>query len=119
MGRQKETVLAVELLRRAQSTYPADFPVHFWLAASLSDLKVERRASLEEALGCMRAALAVRPQSSIAYNGLGVALHQTKNLAGAIAPMQTRANRGPNRRNSWASRTHGTRGPGSPESAAS
>src|SRR5262249_54761577 len=41
--RQKEPALAIELLRRAQSAYPADFQVHFWLGESLRNLKAGGR----------------------------------------------------------------------------
>ncbi len=83
--RQKETALAVDLLRRAQSAYPADFRVHFSLGASLVALKAGRPASLEEAVGCMRAALARRPETSFAHSSLAHVLLEKKDVAGAIA----------------------------------
>jgi tetratricopeptide (TPR) repeat protein/tRNA A-37 threonylcarbamoyl transferase component Bud32 len=64
-------------LRQAQTQHPADFWLNYDLARALA--KVETG----EAAGYFRAALAVRPQSTAAWNNLGVALHAQKKLAEA------------------------------------
>jgi tetratricopeptide (TPR) repeat protein/tRNA A-37 threonylcarbamoyl transferase component Bud32 len=60
---------AVPVLEAAQRRYPADFWVNYWLAFSL--WKADRPA---DAVGYYRAALAVRPEATAAYNNLGLAL---------------------------------------------
>jgi serine/threonine-protein kinase len=64
------------LLRRALDQYPCDFWLHFNLGT-----KAESPA---EATGCFRAALALRPKSSITHYNLGTALQTLKDYAGAI-----------------------------------
>jgi serine/threonine protein kinase/lipoprotein NlpI len=64
--------------RLAQALHPADFEVNLVLASVLNDKK-----SLD-ATGFCRAALALRPNSAAAYNNLGAALHNQKDLSGAI-----------------------------------
>jgi eukaryotic-like serine/threonine-protein kinase len=64
------------LLRKALADHPQDFWIFFNLGALLTD-PVERE-------GCFRAALAIRPLSSPAHNNLGVALHDKKDVEGAI-----------------------------------
>jgi tetratricopeptide (TPR) repeat protein len=66
---------ARSLLRQAVAIYPQDFWLHFhqgdW-----------GEGPLEQA-GCYRAALAIRPYSSVAHNNLGVALSRQKDPGGA------------------------------------
>jgi tetratricopeptide (TPR) repeat protein/serine/threonine protein kinase len=76
---------AVEVLRQAQQRHPADFWVHHDLAHNLLELKP---APVEEALGCYRAALALRPQSPGVYLNFGNALRQHSRLTDAIAAYQ-------------------------------
>jgi tetratricopeptide (TPR) repeat protein len=66
---------AAGLLRQARRQSPADFWVHFKLGLALTP-KRERGAragegELEEAVGCYRAALALRPNNYAANNNLG------------------------------------------------
>jgi tetratricopeptide (TPR) repeat protein/tRNA A-37 threonylcarbamoyl transferase component Bud32 len=65
-------------LRQAQAIHPADF----WLNLSLANALLKVKPG--EAAGYYRAALAVRPQSAAAWNGLGLALHDQKKLAEAV-----------------------------------
>jgi serine/threonine-protein kinase len=68
-------------LAEGQRRHPRDFWLSFTLANAL-----RRKGRLEEALGYYRVALAVRrPDSAVVYNNLGVALAESKDLAGAIA----------------------------------
>jgi serine/threonine-protein kinase len=64
------------LLRRALDQYPGDFWLHFNLGT--------KAESLVEKTGCFRAALALRPKSSITHYNLGTALAAQKDYAGAI-----------------------------------
>jgi tetratricopeptide (TPR) repeat protein len=66
-------------LRQAQAAYAADFWLNLQLGYVLS-----RKKKLEEAAGCLRVALVVRPQSAVAHNNLGVVLADQKDYAGAI-----------------------------------
>jgi tetratricopeptide (TPR) repeat protein len=60
---------AVPSLEAAQRHYPTDFWINYWLAFSL--WRADRPA---DAVGYYRAALAVRPEATAAYNNLGLAL---------------------------------------------
>jgi serine/threonine-protein kinase len=59
----------LDLLRRAQRRYPADF----WLNHSLGFALLER-GLWDEAAGHFRAAVAVRPNSAVVHSNLGVTL---------------------------------------------
>jgi serine/threonine-protein kinase len=74
---------AVEVLYAAQQRYPADFWVNYELALLLT-WRV-KPARLEEALGFLRAALAVHPEHVPLYSLLGDLLRQTNHLDQAIA----------------------------------
>ena len=74
---------AVALLTAIQSRSPQDFWVTFELAWALSQ---ERR--WDEGLGYFRAALALRPDSSAAYNGLGEILFSMGRVDEAIDPLE-------------------------------
>jgi serine/threonine protein kinase/Flp pilus assembly protein TadD len=62
---------AVALLRQAQQRYPADFQVNYELAFLL----IQEPGMQAEAVGFLRAALALRPDNTAVYNQLGVALY--------------------------------------------
>jgi tetratricopeptide (TPR) repeat protein len=74
-------VAAERLLRRAQQRHPSDFWINFELGGCL----YEDPATSAEAIGFLRVALALRPNSHVAYNNLGVALQSQKKLAEAEA----------------------------------
>jgi hypothetical protein len=67
--------LAVEVLRRGQQRYPADFWIHQDLAFLLAEEM--KPPQLEEAIGCYCAALALRPQSPGVHLNFGCALEAT------------------------------------------
>jgi tetratricopeptide (TPR) repeat protein len=70
---------AVPLVTEARRLYPSDFWLNFDLGTAL-----QRAKQWEAALGCYRAALAVRPETAAVYNNLGNALHDKKQLDEAI-----------------------------------
>ncbi len=74
---------AIALLTATQNRFPQDFWVTFELAWALNQ---ERR--WDEGLGYFRAALALRPDSSAAYNGLGEILHSMGRVDEAIDPLE-------------------------------
>ena len=74
---------AIALLTAAQNRFPQDFWVTFELAWALNQ---ERR--WDEGLGYFRAALALRPNSSAAYNGLGEILRSMGRADEAIDPLE-------------------------------
>jgi tetratricopeptide (TPR) repeat protein/serine/threonine protein kinase len=73
----------LELMRRAQRRFPADFWINNQLACALH-LHIQP-PKLDEAIGFYRAALALRPLSPGAHLNLGCALYQSGNVEGAIA----------------------------------
>ncbi|MGH7173193.1 MAG: protein kinase domain-containing protein, partial [Gemmataceae bacterium] len=77
--------LAVEYLRGAQQEYPSDF----WLNQNLGSLLMHlKSARMCEAVGYLRAALALRPDSPGVLVNLGLALRDQGNIAGALAAFQ-------------------------------
>jgi tetratricopeptide (TPR) repeat protein/serine/threonine protein kinase len=74
---------AVEVLRRGQERYPADFWINHELAITLAEKMKPPR--LDEALGCYRAALALRPDSPGVHLNFGSALKHKGQLDQAIA----------------------------------
>jgi tetratricopeptide (TPR) repeat protein/serine/threonine protein kinase len=85
---------ALVLLRWARGQHPADFWLHFELGSSLftwSDGSVREvpgkitPVELEEAIGCYRAAVALRPDVAAVHNNLGLALKEKGSLEEAIA----------------------------------
>ncbi len=71
-------------LREAQARYPADFCLNYELGnALLRDPPSPNNAV--QATAFFRVAVAVRPQSAVAYTSLGIALHKQKLLAEASA----------------------------------
>jgi serine/threonine-protein kinase len=75
----RHSVEKARLLREGQAAYPADF----WLNFELGYL-FQNMGQPEEAVGFYRAAVAVRPHSSVARNNLGGALYGKGDFAGAI-----------------------------------
>jgi serine/threonine protein kinase/Flp pilus assembly protein TadD len=71
------TAEAAALVRQALLAHPKDFWLHVALGNSLKDPG--------EQVGCYRAALAARPDSSAAYCNLGMALMRQNNLEEALA----------------------------------
>jgi tetratricopeptide (TPR) repeat protein/serine/threonine protein kinase len=85
---------ALALLRWARGHHPTDFWLHFNLGTTLthrsdhSPLHTPGEITpveLEEAIGCYRAALALRPDEATAHNNLGNALRAKGQLDEAIA----------------------------------
>jgi tetratricopeptide (TPR) repeat protein len=72
---------AVESLRQAQQRHPGDFWLNYDLGVILDREPHPRRPA--EAVGYLRAAVALRPVPA-AHTALGVALHDTGDLDGAI-----------------------------------
>jgi eukaryotic-like serine/threonine-protein kinase len=77
-----EIEAAVAFLRRAQQHHPGDFSINSTLAVCLSQVKPPPQ---EEVLAFRRVALAVRPQSALAHQVLGDALHSKGLVDDAIA----------------------------------
>jgi serine/threonine protein kinase/tetratricopeptide (TPR) repeat protein len=71
LSHAKGWAAAVALLRRAQQRYPADFHVNYELAFLLTGAP----GMQAEAVGFLRAALALRPDNTAVYNNLGIALY--------------------------------------------
>jgi serine/threonine protein kinase/tetratricopeptide (TPR) repeat protein len=81
---QDDTRVAKErLLRAAQERYPSDFWVNYQLGSFL-DLKKS-----EEAVGYLRVALAVRPDSPLVHWSLAIRLREMGDLDGAVRHLQT------------------------------
>jgi tetratricopeptide (TPR) repeat protein len=76
---------ALAVLRFGRGRHPTDFWLHFELGAFLWVKKGRTPVEVEEAIGCYRAALALRPASSAVHNNLGSVLFAKKQLDEAIA----------------------------------
>ncbi len=76
---------ALALLRWARGRHLTDFGIHYSLGKMLYDAKDRSPVMLEEAIGCDRTALAIRPDSSVAHINLGAALLAKNQLDEAIA----------------------------------
>ena len=74
---------AIALLERASEAHPADFWIHFQLAAHLNASLRPKR--LEAVVRHYTAARALRPRSAATWNNLGSAVHDQKKLDEAIA----------------------------------
>jgi serine/threonine-protein kinase len=70
------------LLRKAQRRHPGDFWINYELGTLLTP-DVANPAAQEGVAFC-RAALALRPDTSWTHNALGIALHASKDVDGAI-----------------------------------
>jgi serine/threonine-protein kinase len=82
---------AVPLLSAAQARYPQDFWLNYELGWAL---RQSQRS--DEALGFFRAAQALRPESSLAHNAIGVTLRANSWLyAAARAAVRASAGQGP------------------------
>jgi superkiller protein 3 len=81
-----EALLAVDLLRKAQQRYPADF----WINENLGKLLRDHGelAPFEEAVGYHRVAVALRPDSPGVHYNLGLLLLTHQQYDQAIAPLQ-------------------------------
>jgi serine/threonine protein kinase/tetratricopeptide (TPR) repeat protein len=79
---QTDVPSAVTLLRKGQQQYPGDFWINQMLASYLTRLQP---AQLDEAGAYLRAALALRPQSSGVHSSLGTVLAQRGRPAEALA----------------------------------
>src|SRR5262249_58410283 len=75
---------ALQLLRRGQERYPADF----WLNHNLGLLLSGHKGSQAEAVGYYRAALALRPDSPAVHLNLGSALAGQGKLDEANKPLR-------------------------------
>jgi serine/threonine-protein kinase len=73
----------VQLLTKCQLIRPHDFWVNFWLAKSL-----RVRNNPAESIRYYQAALAIRPDSGVVYNHLGLALHDLGRFDDAIDAFQ-------------------------------
>jgi serine/threonine-protein kinase len=81
---------AAALLRHARGQHPTDFWIHFELGNCLYDpAHHPDPATLDEALGCFWAAVALRPGNSAAQTNLGSALADKGLLDEAIACYRT------------------------------
>jgi tetratricopeptide (TPR) repeat protein len=77
---------SLALLRWGRGRHPADFWLHFELGNTFYRKgETPTAVELEEAIGCFRAALALRPQASAVHNNLGAALRDKGQLDEAIA----------------------------------
>jgi superkiller protein 3 len=76
---------AAALLRDGRGRHPADFWIHLALGDCLHDPLHPDPATLDEALGCFWAAVALRPGSAPAHSNLGNALRDKGRLEEAIA----------------------------------
>jgi tetratricopeptide (TPR) repeat protein len=90
----------VPLLTAAQARFPQDFWVNYERGGALW-----RAARWDEALGCYRAALALRPEVSVAHNNVGAALFAMDRVDEAIGHLRQALQL--DHENSWA---HGNLG---------
>jgi tetratricopeptide (TPR) repeat protein/ribosomal protein S27E len=82
LGSRQGHTSAIELLRRAQQRYPADFWISHELAMALLNSRPPRP---DEAVSYYRVALALQPQNAGVHFNLANALSAKKDLPGAIA----------------------------------
>jgi tetratricopeptide (TPR) repeat protein/tRNA A-37 threonylcarbamoyl transferase component Bud32 len=85
LGADKE---AIQLLRHALTAHPGDFWIAYMLGNALREPSASDDAVLDEAIGCYRAALALRPDNAMANVNLGLALYEKKELDGALAALR-------------------------------
>jgi serine/threonine-protein kinase len=91
---------SITLLRHGQRVHPTDFWIHWDLGKMLHYTTVRNPVWLEEAIGCYRTALALRPQTSLLYCDLGNALTRKDrpDREGAIAAYRRASDIDPNSR---------------------
>jgi tetratricopeptide (TPR) repeat protein/serine/threonine protein kinase len=94
---------ALAVLRWGRSCHPTDFWIHFVLGALLRTKQDGNPVELEEAIGCDRAALALRPAASTAHYNLGIALFAKKQFDDAIAEYKKAIELDPKFRSSYGS----------------
>jgi tetratricopeptide (TPR) repeat protein len=75
----------LQVLRRAQQRFPADFWINHNLAVALTKAEPPR---WDEAIGFFRVTVALRPLSPGTHSSLGAALYNKGDLDGAIAECQ-------------------------------
>jgi Tfp pilus assembly protein PilF len=76
---------AALLLRPARLRYPTDFWIHYGLGSCLHDPDHPSPGTRDEVVGSLWAAVALRPGSAAAHNGLGVAFFDKGDLDAAVA----------------------------------
>jgi serine/threonine protein kinase/tetratricopeptide (TPR) repeat protein len=78
------------LLRWGRGRHPRDFWLHFGLGnlLCLGNQTTRTALELEEAIGCYRAALALRPEAGIVHTHLGIALYDKGQLDEAVAELR-------------------------------
>ena len=86
---------AEDLLRWARGRYLTDFWIHFQLGSLLLERNDDSPAILEEAIGCYRTALALRPAAMTVHNDLGLCLYRRKRLDEAILSYRRAIDLGP------------------------
>jgi serine/threonine-protein kinase len=91
---------AIELLRVARLAHPGDVEVPTTLAHSLfwGENPTSSGANLEEAAGCYRIVLALRPDSYFVYQALALVLLAQNKLPEAVATMQKSVDLDPSNR---------------------
>jgi serine/threonine protein kinase/tetratricopeptide (TPR) repeat protein len=72
------------LLRWGRGRHPTDFWLHAELGSRLGVQTGATPLEVEEAIGCFRAALALRPAATAVHTNLGAALHSKNLVADAI-----------------------------------
>jgi tetratricopeptide (TPR) repeat protein/serine/threonine protein kinase len=93
----KEEDQALALRRWACDQYPADFWLHYGLATLLKTRQLRRSPlELEEAIGCYRTALALRPDSNAVLHDLASALDDRSQWDEAIEILGKILSRDPN-----------------------
>jgi serine/threonine-protein kinase len=85
LNRPAERDEALALLRWARGRHPTDFWIPFELAQVLRARREQTPVVLEEAIGCFRVALALRPDTTAVLNNLGLAFQDRKDPDEAIA----------------------------------
>jgi tetratricopeptide (TPR) repeat protein/serine/threonine protein kinase len=80
---------AAKLLRAAQTAHPADFWLHFELGMALEE------TSPEAAAECYRAAAALRPRATAAWNNLGYAYLKARQADEAVVALRKALALGP------------------------
>ncbi|HKB37570.1 MAG TPA: protein kinase, partial [Gemmataceae bacterium] len=82
LARAKEPRLAIEVLHQAQQRFPGDFWANYDLAIELLAQKPPRAS---DAVGYLRTALAIRPDSVGVHRSLGIALFEYSKLTADTA----------------------------------
>ena len=83
---KEDPTRAEQWMRKIQANHPNDF----WVNFRLGNMLLHRQP--KDAIGFYRAALAVRPHSSVVYLNMGIAMRHQRNPAGAIKQFEKAAN---------------------------